>query len=139
MLDGPLLTAIIAFRWRPLGVLVAAADRLLFPVTPTAPGVYRFVLPEGRGYVGEAANLRRRFNGYRNPGTTQQTNLRMHPVLLAADAEDGVAISTVTAATLTIGSATSDLDLTLKANRRLVENTAIAHAAAEGVVLLNLP
>lgn len=63
----------------------------------------------------------------------------MHPVLLAADAEDGVAISTVTAATLTIGSATSDLDLTLKANRRLVENTAIAHAAAEGVVLLNLP
>ena len=72
----------VEFRWSRLGPVRRDADgELLFPSTGYVPGVYRFrVVGDGpeRHYVGEASELRRRFQQYRTPGSSQRTNLRLN-------------------------------------------------------------
>ncbi len=51
------------------------------PRCSQAPGIYRFRIRGSKGkalYVGETENLARRFGFYRNPGPSQQTNVRMN-------------------------------------------------------------
>ena len=126
----------IAYEWQPFGVMTLDGEgRLSFPAAPTTPAIYRFNLPDGE-YIGEAANLRRRFNGYRNPAAGQQTNVRMNPVLWAAVPD--ATIDVVEGATITVAGVEHRLDLTSKSARLLVENAAITLANVDSVKLRNL-
>ncbi len=78
--------------------------------------------------MGETENLRRRFSHYRNPGGSQQTNIRMKQVLtgelmgeLQGEAE--IAVSTVTEQAWIMCNGTEHrANLSNKAVRRLFEN-----------------
>ena len=129
----------VRYDWEPTGVVtVDEGGKLAFPAAPTTPGLYRFILANSQ-YVGEASNLRRRFNGYRNPGRTQQTNLRMNPIL-ASEVRNkrGVMVELVTASFVVLDGNTHRLDLTEKPARLLVENAAITQALIAGHRLENL-
>lgn len=124
-------------NWERLGTITLDDERrLVFPKTPKTPGVYKFAVDEKR-YIGEAVNLRQRFSGYRNPGTSQQTNLRMNPLLVDA-AEQGVHIDLATTAFVVVDGAEHALDLSRKSARLLVESAAITTALLNGDRLLNL-
>ena len=77
----------VQFAWNTVGPLALdAAGKLAFPVVQRQPGLYRFLVgtdPEAEVYVGEAVELRRRFQQYRTPGRRQQTNIRVNALLLA--------------------------------------------------------
>ena len=78
----------VKIEWVSLGLArLDSSGKLSLPRAPAMPGVYRFAV---RGdscradYIGEAADLRRRFNGYRNPGPSQHTNIRVSDRLCRA-------------------------------------------------------
>jgi hypothetical protein len=128
----------VRFDWRRLGTVTLDDDqRLLFPVTPNEPGVYTIMLGN-TAYVGEGTSLRRRWNGYRNPSSSQQTNTRMNPLLVAAVRSDVVTVDVVIAATVVVDDEERRLDLTRKSARLLVESAAITMALARGIELHNL-
>ena len=72
----------VQFQWQGLGTMRRdEKDLLTFPVAPRRPGLYRFRLcgiGQIRHYIGETDELRRRFQHYRTPGRTQQTNIRLN-------------------------------------------------------------
>ena len=77
----------VRYVWRTLGKLGILGGRLTFPEIGHVPGIYslRFDGPRGRTeYIGEAADLSRRWYSYSRPGPTQRTNLRLNPLLLEA-------------------------------------------------------
>ena len=128
---------IVLCNWERLGTITLDDEhRLAFPKTTTTSGAYTFAVDEKR-YIGEAVNLRQRFNGYRNPGPSQQTNLRMNPLLVDAAAQ-GVRIDIATTATAIIDGVEHALDLSRKSARLLVESAAITTALLNGDELLNL-
>lgn len=134
----------IDFDFKTVGEVSVGADRkLYFPPLPTTPGVYRFRLLGLSGavavYIGETDNLRRRSNQYRNPGPTQQTNIRMQARLRShVDSGGTVEFSTVTEARVMVGGMGAPMDLSHKFHRRLLENTAlVANSASE--LIENLP
>jgi hypothetical protein len=93
----------IGFRWQPFGtVTLGEHGGLVFPNAAAIPAIYRFRIRHNytdARYIGETENLSRRFGHYRNPGLTQQTNIRINArflEVLVAGAEIGV--STVSAA-----------------------------------------
>lgn len=121
----------ISMEWKPIGrVMLDDAGRLVFPAVPQAPGLYRFrVRAAGREgvYIGESDNLARRFAHYRNPGPSQQTNLRLNTTFkdaLAAGAEISVAAITGNAWIERSGDCQT-ADLSSKAVRCLFENAAL--------------
>ena len=122
----------IEWDWRYVGPIVLQGDRLVFPKVSEAPGVYRFRL-NGSVYIGESTNLRRRFNGYRNPGPTQQTNQRMNPVIAAAVSAGAAELEVVGTATVN----GVEYDPSLGPARLLVENAALIAAAGDGEKVLN--
>jgi len=132
----------IGFQWQPLGtVCVEANGRLIFPNAPAVPGIYRFRIrhngTEAR-YIGETENLSRRFGHYRNPGPTQQTNLRINArflEVLGAGAEIGV--STVSSAWTDRGNGHEAADLSSRAVRRMIENAAIWAGSGADIETLN--
>lgn len=72
----------VDFEWTDAGqVILDSKHKLRFPPLPKAPGAYRLRL-SGTGsvsvYIGETDNLYDRAMGYRNPGPSQQTNIRMN-------------------------------------------------------------
>ena len=133
----------LEYHWQSLGqVRIDANGRLLFPTAPRQPGLYRFRLVDSgaaRHYVGETDNLRRRFQHYRTPGPSQQTNIRMNKEFLGHLAEgknieldiviEGIHISA--------GDEPVRVDLANKPVRRLLEHAALVDEAAAGVQLLN--
>ena len=131
----------VEFRWSRLGPVRRDADgELLFPSTGYVPGVYRFrVVGDGpeRHYVGEASELRRRFQQYRTPGSSQRTNLWLNQ-LFRDHLEGGGHIEVDVAKGVQLGSdggPTADLnDASL---RKLVESTGIVAGKAEGLGILN--
>jgi hypothetical protein len=133
----------LSFRWEPIGPLsLDSAGKLVFPVVPSLPGVYRFDL-DGEGdsvYFGEAADLRQRFRQYRNPGRTQQTNLRMGPLLRhVVGAGGGCQVSLARIKSFEAEQPTLQLDMRLKAARVLIESAAIVLARGDGLrTVLNL-
>jgi hypothetical protein len=133
----------LAFRWESIGPLsIDQAGKLIFPQAPSAPGVYRFETDGDKAsvYFGEAADLRQRFRQYRNPGRTQQTNLRMENLLgeiLRAGGQGEVSLAQVIS--FSTGQPTVHLDLRLKAARVLIESSAVVLARdGGGRVVLNL-
>ena len=90
-----------------------------------------------RHYVGEASELRRRFQQYRTPGSSQRTNLRLNQ-LFRDHLEGGGHIEVDVAEGVQLGSdggPTADLnDASL---RKLVESTGIVAGKAEGLGILN--
>ena len=133
----------LEFHWQPLGPVQAEDNgMLLFPVAPRRPGLYRFRLSGNGGarhYVGETDELRRRFQNYRTPGKSQQTNLRMNAEFrghLTAGGRIGVDIVIGQIAVLAAGEPV-EVNLAGKAMRRLLEHAALVDEAAAGTTLLN--
>jgi hypothetical protein len=132
-----------AMQWKQLGAIALDdAGKLLFPVAPTVPGLYRMCLSNASGtrhYIGEAMNLRRRFAHYRNPGPSQQTNIRVNEVLrthLDAGGEAMVDLI-VSGISLSVGGRELSVDLDDKAVRRLLEQAAVVANAAIDIDSLN--
>ena len=84
----------VTWSWQLVGRVALVDGKLAFPPVPGATGVYRFTFFEASGekaavYVGEAAPLSRRFQLYRTPGPSQQTNVRMNPFMVGTLASGG--------------------------------------------------
>lgn len=125
----------VAWSVRAWGAVVLDATGLpVFPVLPTAPGVYELTVGAAV-YVGEAEDLRRRFRGYRTPGEGQPTNLRVQRAVREA-VSAGMAVRLRAATEATVNGATADLSL--KAERVLVEQAWLAAHLRRGVEVLNL-
>jgi hypothetical protein len=104
----------VRYEWRTLGKLSVRDGRLTFPEVGHVPGVYSFRFSGSRGfaeYIGEAADLSRRWYSYARPGPTQRTNLRLSPVLLEAVSACEVEVRVAANAILVLGNESTDLDL----------------------------
>jgi hypothetical protein len=136
----------VYFAWKDAGpITVAAHGKVVFPTLPTEPGLYRMTLvPNGgeraRVYVGETDQLRRRFAHYRNPGSTQHTNIRINAALREHLADGETAhLEVALTGTVTVDGRTMPLDLGKSTHRRLAENAAQVWAELTGdVETLNL-
>ncbi|PJI42160.1 hypothetical protein [Ferrovibrio sp.] len=131
----------ISMQWQPLGRIISLNGRLSFPIAPSSPGLYRFRVRQGNReavYYGESDNLARRFTNYRNPGSTQQTNVRVNQKfteMLERGAEISVAVIIQDAWICRDGKRVV-ADFSSKAVRRLFEHAAI-HASGEDIEALN--
>ncbi len=128
--------------WRTVGrAVIDAGERLLLPDVPAAPGLYRFHLRHGgaeRRYVGESTNLKQRFGFYRNPGKSQQTNIRINNLLRTALNDGGeVSVDLATRLVFEREDAAVPLDLADKIVRRMFEHFAQVIDGCEGVDSLN--
>lgn len=134
----------IDFNFEVVGdVSIGAYAKLRFPPLPTAPRVYRFRflgLPDSTStYIGETDNLRRRCYHYRNPGPTQQTNIRMQMRIRShLDSGGMVEFATATRAMLSVGEEIVPLDLSQKSHRLLLENAGLV-SITKGELIENLP
>jgi hypothetical protein len=77
------LIGTLKIHWVEIGaVVLETTDKIRFPTTPAKAGLYQFRISRANGtfgrYVGESANLKKRFGTYRNPGPTQLTNQRLN-------------------------------------------------------------
>lgn len=128
----------VEFELVPVGEVGFADGKLEFPQLPERPGIYMFEFIEGAEqavYVGETDRLRRRMTHYRNPGKSQQTNIRLNPRMKAHFAVGGrIAMSIVTAARAD----GQPLDLSAKAARLLVENALLLTITRRGCKAENL-
>ena len=132
----------VGFEWRTLGNAILDADgRLFFPTASLLPAVYCFRLRQDGArarYVGETDNLSRRFGHYRNPGPTQQTNLRINARFVKALSAGGeIQVSAVTDAWVDRGHGREVADLSSRAVRRMIENAAILDRSPAGTEILN--
>jgi hypothetical protein len=129
-----------------LGTLsLDASNKIAFPKTPSAPGLYKFCIAQSgfvrRVYIGESDNLGRRFSHYRNPGPTQQTNIRMNRILSDHLRENGAVVSALLITQdcwITSDDGEVQPDLSLKLVRRMFEHFAAATHDHTEVQLLNL-
>jgi hypothetical protein len=137
--SGDHVRTTIAYEWQHAGTAASVKDKLVLPVPPPRPGVYRFVISHPGGststYVGETDNLFRQMGNYRNPGPSQTTDERLNALLRAVLESGGsVAVDVVTAGLLG-GEA---LDLSTRAGRSLVEHTALCELDRIGAAVENL-
>jgi hypothetical protein len=84
----------VAFAWAEPTQAVARdrAGKLVFPLVPDQPGIYRLTFAgadSSIAYVGEATNLQRRMGNYRHPGPTQRTSQRVHSLIDECIAQGG--------------------------------------------------
>ncbi|HKN98504.1 MAG TPA: hypothetical protein VJX10_15400 [Pseudonocardiaceae bacterium] len=144
--DGPELDLRIRLQWHTAGVVTLSGDgRPWFPGAPALPGLYRMTLTgrPGQGrpevYVGETDDLHRRWGHYRNPGPTQQTNLRLNALLREHLVLGGrVGLAVVTSVTVHHEDGPAELPLARRSARVLAEHAAItALYLSDDVVLLN--
>lgn len=141
--DGIVSTA-FKYYWLELGPLNIGEDRkLTFPPAENCPGLYRFRLQSTNGekrYIGETVRLAQRFNFYRNPGSTQATNVRVNEILLDHLLSGGQAIVDVVfgGVTLRFAEEPRSVDHSDKATRRLLEHAAIVFEAVFDIESLNL-
>lgn len=128
----------VEFSWRDLGALSLSAARIGFPDAPSAPGVYRFDLGD-RVYIGETDQLKRRFQGYRTPGVSQATNVRLNAALTALlQSGRAASVATITNATVEVDGEGVQLDLGYKPARLLVESAALVAERLAGRPVENL-
>jgi len=127
--------------WELCGQVTVSGEALTTPSLPSAPGVYQWVFRHAgheRRYVGEAANLSRRFQHYRTPGPSQTTNLRMNQRAKRVIANRGsVEIMLATKIRLVVDGATSSPDLNSPFVRRFVENAALLSLVASNCGIVN--
>jgi len=123
-------------EWQAIGDVGSDAEhRLILPVPPSGPGLYRIRLlgADPSVYVGETEDLGRRFQNYRTPDRSQRTNRRMNEQMFAAlRVGQHVAVETCTAATIEVGPGSEALDLSVKSHRLLAEEAALAQARGAG-------
>lgn len=134
----------VSWDWQPVGQISVSDGMIVFPEIPTVAGIYRFTFLDASGgrtgvYVGEADQLRRRFQHYRTPGPSQTTNLRMNPLMIETVAQSGrVNVEIITQAHVRAGDDTvQELDLTWKTARILVERAAELVERNAGATVLN--
>jgi hypothetical protein len=132
----------VQFEWEEVGeVTLDALGRLEFPPLPRDPGIYRFRLvgASTSNYIGEAADLRKRANGYRAGYPRQRTNHRMNRRMcehLEAGGRVEVAIAVNVEAK--VNGRAQRLDLQQKKSRLLAESAAL-HLVPDAEPLENLP
>lgn len=136
---GEVVDAAVRFEWRAAGSFTMAGGRPKAPRVPAVPGIYRFSFETGDGrtagvYVGETDNLQRRMAHYRNPGTTQVTNQRLH-ARMVEHMEGGGRVEL--AVTTDVESGGHAVDLSEKAARLLTEREVVAQLARRGVPIEN--
>jgi hypothetical protein len=123
---GEHLRSSVSYEWQAADEVRLRGDKLEMPQLTPRPGIYRFRIDHLGGvisyYVGESDSLFRRMGHYRNPGPTQQTNVRVNALLLRALQDGGRVVVEVVTAALCGG---ESLDFSRKWDRRLVENMAI--------------
>lgn len=131
----------VHLQWRAAGeVTLDHQGRPAFGRLEAVPGLYRMdfidASAEGRPrvYIGESDNLRRRLStNYRNPGSSQQTSLRINRLLRDHLGRGGtVKLRIATDVDAEIDGVGALLDLTSKAARLLAENAALVSADHEG-------
>ncbi len=127
----------VAFDWQPVGPITRLAAGLIFPRVGTGPGLYRFT-GSGSSYVGEAANLARRMQGYRTPGVSQHTNLRLRGWLVERlDLEVVVEVHVVRDVLLVLDGVARAADLSRKEERVFAEHAAVLIERTAGRTVLN--
>ena len=143
--DGEEQVASLRLRWALLGQLALdGSDKLAFPKGSNSPGLYKFCIAQSgvvrRIYIGESDNLARRFSHYRNPGPSQQTNIRMNRILTDHLREGAVlSVLTITQDCWTVmASEEIRANLSSKLVRRMFEHFAAAMHNDSEVQLLNL-
>ena len=128
----------VSFNWSEIGQVLQQDGKLRFPMAPEKPGIYQFSIRD-RIYVGETDRLRRRFQHYRTPGPSQQTNIRMNYSILSALNEGfEIVVSTIEQATINVDVIDSPLDLSRKSGRLLVESAVLSTAHLRGQLVENL-
>ncbi len=137
---GEEVGAKISYGWCGAGAVALAGGKLAMPTLGARPGIYRFVISDGqtgavRHYVGESSNLASRMNGYRNPGPTQHTNIRLNTLLLSTLKAGGTVDASVVLEANFAGQA---LELGSKSARLLVESAALLVARSAGIAVENL-
>lgn len=133
----------VSFSWAPLGVVIV--DRLgglVFPPVGEVPGLYAFLISAGdqeEVYIGESDNLKRRFSGYRTPGSGQVTNLRINAILKSgADGDTSVSVAVLTEPTeVHLGDGRRPMDFSIKSTRVFLEHAALTAYQGTGIKLLN--
>lgn len=135
----------VRLQWLDAGTITLdAAGKPTFNALPDAPGLYRLTFTgaaDGRPrlYIGESDSLRRRLVGnYRNPGSGQQTSLRVNAQLREhLNAGGTVALALATSAVVNLTGTEQPLDLTRKAARLLAENAALvlAHTSDDAHII----
>ncbi len=129
-------------QWDDCGdVYLGAKDELQFPELDSLPGVYLFRLDDGKKtevYIGETDNMKRRATQYRNPGSSQTTNINLNKIM-KNNLKSGGRITIYLMNLMTVevdGRIIGGLDD--KYVRRFLENAAILHAIQQGDQLLNM-
>lgn len=119
----------IEIEWESVGAVTVADDQVLIPKLPQDPGVYQWVFRHDgreRRYVGEAANLYKRFRGYARPGPSQSTNQRMNARVLRVAAGGGsVELLVATSVRMECDGAEDPIDLSDQHHRYVAEAAAI--------------
>ncbi|WP_147292637.1 hypothetical protein [Undibacter mobilis] len=115
--------------------------KLRFPVA-TGSQVYRISIVRADGvrsrYVGETRDFEVRFRGYRNPGPTQWTNLRINKLCLDVLRDFGrIEIEVIDDAWLEINGIEGQAFFDSKYVRRLIESLIVATSNAADVEVLN--
>lgn len=133
----------LQLRWWRLGAVKLDDDRkLVFPTAPAQAGLYRLIVRAGNRtnvYIGEAVRLKRRFSNYRQPGSTQQTSLRINALLIETlDQGGSIAVDIAYQDIgLSIGGVLIAANLDDKAVRRMMEQAAIVAHGGIDVEMLN--
>lgn len=134
----------INFEWSALGrVSLNSQGKLVFPRTPSRPGLYRFEFDGMKGrqeYIGETDTLDRRFQHYRTPGPTQSTNIRLNALMREVINSNGTVSVSILAdgAAITMEGRTRPPRMQSKSERVLLEQAAIYSARDAGVSIVNL-
>jgi hypothetical protein len=128
----------LVVEWRLAGdIELDASGGIVFPTVPNVHGLYRITRvavgsqARPRVYIGEAELLSRRMMGYRSPGPTQTTNIKMHGALVEHLRSGGRAtldISTTCKYSLSVGGLLVSLSLARKSARLLAESAAVVAA-----------
>jgi hypothetical protein len=133
----------IAMQWTPLGRIERTpSGHITFPEAQEIPGLYCFRIRHGdveQRYIGQTQNLKRRFGNYRNPGPSQQTNIRLNQAITEAITSGSeISVSVVTqAAWIDRGAGLREADMSSLATRCLLENMAIVADVTEDIESLN--
>jgi hypothetical protein len=133
----------VQFQWSEAGeIRLDCVGKPEFPKLSATPGVYAFRFASQDGttvYIGEAENLQRRAAHYRNPGPSQQTNIRLNQRMRSHLTTNGRIFMQLVAETrLEINGSVEECDLRNIFARRFLENAALLAIARSGHKVENL-
>ena len=83
--DADNSTVTVSEKWEEIGAItICSKGRPRFPRVTAAPGLYRIKLADGRVYIGEAKDIRRRLSEYRNPTSGTEGEHLLHQEIVRA-------------------------------------------------------